>query len=242
MSVRAAPEGGPPAARDDALHACGEGAAVSVRACGEDAAAPPAVRFAVPLEQGDVVALAFLAVRPNPLLGDQPQERVRLQQAADRLFVFAAVKRAGRISEPPAGSEHRHRVLQNIPLPRRALLHRLRGPFGHGLRVLAEHAFARAGGVQHDPVEGQREARGQLPGCGLRHHGVPDAKPLHIFRQNAGALRMDFVADEQALSGHYGGDLRRFAAGSRGQIQYRFARLGIEQLHGRHRRRLLNIV
>ncbi|MNP72471.1 hypothetical protein D3C76_1690330 [compost metagenome] len=53
------------------------------------------IRLTIPLQQGDIMALALLEMWPNAFFLNQPQERVRRYKTGDRLFVFATVECAG---------------------------------------------------------------------------------------------------------------------------------------------------
>ena len=158
------------------------------------------------------------------------------------LFIFLGRKGTGGVDHFTAdGQQFVHR-LHELFLTLGAGSHPPRGPLGRGIGIFAKHALAAAGRVHLNFIKNAGKSGQQFFGKSRGQHAVDHAHALGVFRQYFGTGRHQFVGDNHALAGKLTGQLRRFAAGRRAQIQHRIPGLRGKGLRRDHGRRLLHII
>ena len=119
---------------------------------------------------------------------------------ADVFLVLLGVKGARAIDQDAAVVEAGPRIADNLALQLPAFLYVLRAPFADGGRVLAEHAFARAGHVAENQVE-LHLGLSVITGVGVGDDVILVAPLRHVLQQDAGPLLHGFVAIEHTILG-----------------------------------------
>src|SRR6185503_12851445 len=132
-------------------------------------------------------------------------------------------ERADTIYHRAARLDERRRRLEERPLERRHLRDRARFLAPPRVGAAPKHAQARAGRVDQDAREGTPNGRGQTVGAdGPRPR---EAKPFGQIRsERAGAARVALDRHDEAIRRDRLGDLRRFPAGRRAEIERAIAR------------------
>jgi hypothetical protein len=173
--------------------------------------------------------------------GQQREIGMRSEEIADLALVLLGRKRAGGIHEDAPRRERLGRRREDLRAEGRALPHQRRAVLADGLRLLAEHALARAGRIHEHPVEKGRQRGRDAPGAFVEHDRVGGAHALEVLLQDFGAVGHELVGHQQAAAAQRGRQLAAFAAGRRAQIQHAHAGAHIQQRRGRGGRRLLRI-
>jgi hypothetical protein len=174
--------------------------------------------------------------------GHQIKERVFVEEPGDDPLVLLGSEGAGGIDEPPPGAQHGRCTAQDGQLPPGMGLQLPFVPLPDRVRVFAEHAFPRAGGVDEDAVEIAGEPRGESVGRFVQHEGVFHPEPFQVDHQGLDARRMDFIRHQETPVAHALGQVRRLAAGGGAQVEHALPRLRVEEGRRGHGAGLLQVI
>ena len=134
-------------------------------------------------------------------------------------FVLVGVVGAGAVNEGAAGAEALPDVGKDAALAFGAEAGIGFAPFGDGGGVFAEHAFAGAGGIDEDEVEGAFEG-GEAGGVVVGDDDVVLPPFDDVFAEDGGAAADDFVGDEEAAWGEEGGGKGGFASRGGAEVEH----------------------
>ena len=115
------------------------------------------------------------------------------------LLVFFAVEGASGIDEYAAWFECFPYIIEDIALALSTLLYVAHAPFGYRPLILAEHTFARTGGINEDTIEELGQFVAKISRRVMGHHSVAVTPFLDVLREDKHALTHNLVANEQAL-------------------------------------------
>ena len=157
-------------------------------------------------------------------------------------LVLLRRERAGGEHDAASGRAARGRVVENLRAERGALLHqRLRVPVER-LRLLAEHALARARRVHEDNVEILRQRGGEFCRIAAGDDGVCHAHAFEIAFQDLCAARFIFVGKQNPLTAERGRELAGFSARRGAHVKHAHARNNSGERGRRRGAGLLHIV
>lgn len=159
------------------------------------------------------------------------------------IFVFFPVVGASAVYEQTAGAQGVPHVGEYFPLALGAYAHLCRRPFGCGLGVFAEHAFARAGCVDQYHVEVVMQFS-EVCCCVTGYDRVVVSPFYDVFGQDMSAVAHDFVAHDETPGGKGREGERGFSSrcGAQVEIPYRRVDKPAQNVIEEHRRGFLHIV
>ena len=136
----------------------------------------------------------------------------------ERTFVLVAIERTGTVDQRTARTQRPPRLTQDIVLSRSALPHVVLAPLPARSGILAEHALARAGGIDGHHVEPRLAVADRMRLTRRDHHAA--RTPLaHVVGQHGGTAAVDLVGDDQSPAPDKRGVEGRLAARGRTKVE-----------------------